>query len=112
MHWPPASGHEILERDRDAEQRPEQVQRPVRVRARRGEPGVGGVGLGQGPIAIDGQPDVERVVVALGRREVRLGQVARRDLAAAQERGHLVGVQSREVGHRQVSARRGWPGRR
>ena len=77
---------EVLERDRDAEQRVEPVERVGRVRPRRGEPGVGGVGLGERPLAIDRQPGVEGVVVALGGGEVRLGQLARRDLAAAQQR--------------------------
>ena len=103
---------QVLERDRDAEQRPEQVERPVRIGTRRRQPGVRCVGLGQRPVAIDGQPDVERPVVTFRGREVGLGQFARRDLTRPQERGHLVGVQSREVGHRRVSARRGWPARR
>ena len=83
-----AAGHgdEVLERDRDAEQRLEPVERVRGVVAGRRQADVGGVGLGQGPLAIDRQPRVEAVVVAFGGGEVRLGQLARRDLAGAQER--------------------------
>ena len=102
----------ILERDRDAEQRAKPVQRMCLVRSRGGEPGVGGIGFGERPVAVDRQPCVERPVVALRGREMRLGQLAGRDVAAPQQRSHVVGVQARQIGHRPISARRGWPGRR
>ena len=59
----------------------EPVERVRRVGPCRGKPGVRGVGLGQRALAIDRQPGVQRVVLALGGGEVRLGQLVRRDLA-------------------------------
>ena len=70
--------HEVLERDRDAQQRMQGIERGAPLPARRREPRVGGVGLGERPLAVDGQPGVERVVLALGEVEMRLGQVPRR----------------------------------
>ena len=109
-----AAGHrdEVLERHGDAQQRTEPVERVSVVGPGGGQAGVGGVGLRERPLAIDGQPDVECPVVALGGGEVRLGQLVRRDLAAPQESRHLVGVQARDIGHRAISARRGSPARR
>ena len=51
-----------------------------------GEARVGGVGLGEGPLAVDHQPGVEGAVLPLRDGEVGLGQVARADLAGAQQR--------------------------
>ena len=95
----PSSGRSAVERRRPAG-------------ARRREPGVRGVGLGERPLAVDREPGVQRPVVALGGVEVGLGQLARRDLARAQERGHLVGEEPREVGHRVAAqpSRRGSAG--
>ena len=57
----------------------------------------------EGAVAVDRQPGMEAVVLRLGEVEMRLGQLARRDLAGAQPGGHLVGVEAGEVGrHRQV----------
>ena len=92
--------HEVLERDRDPEQWAEQVERGV-IRARGNQTGVGGIGLAERALAIDGQPDVESVVVAFGGREVCLCQLARRDLAGPQERRHLVCQEPRGIGHRE-----------
>ena len=66
---------------------------------RGGQAGVGGVGLGEGPFAVDREPRVEATVVALRRREVRLGQLMRRDVAGPQEGGHLVGEEPGRIGH-------------
>ena len=105
--------HEVLERDRDPEQRMEPVERVGRVRASGGESGVGGVGLGERPLAVDGQPGVERPVVALGGGEVRLGQLARRRSRRAR-RSAAISWACRRVRSviGLVSARRGSPGRR
>ena len=93
-------GHEVLERDRDAQQRPQCVERVGRVGPGGRQAGVGGVGLGQGAFAVDREPRVEPAVVALRRREMGLGQLVRRDVACPQERGHLVGEESGRIGHR------------
>ena len=72
---------QVLERDRDAEQRVEGPDRVVALAAGGGQPGVGGVGLGERTLAVDREPRVERPVLALGGVEVGLGQLARRQLA-------------------------------
>ena len=74
MHWPPLDRDEVLERDRDAEQRVERLERGRALGAGGGEPGVGGVGLGQRPLVVERQPGVEPVVRALGAGEVRRGR--------------------------------------
>ena len=61
---------------------------------------VGRVGLGAGSLRIDEDPGVQRAVRCLDGREVSVRQLARRELAAAQAVGHLVGEQAGQVGHR------------
>ena len=104
--------HEVLQGDRDPEEGRQPVERRPALGAGHGEPRVGRVGLRERALAIDRQPGIECAVVALGRGQVGFGQLARRDLARAQKRGHLVGMKTRQIGHRTVSARRGWPGPR
>ena len=55
--------------------------RVVALAPRGREPRVGGVGLLERGLAVDREPGVQRVVVALGGVEVGLGQLARADLA-------------------------------
>ena len=81
---------EVLQRDRQAEQRMEGVERRSSLGAGRGEAGVGRVRLGQRLLPLDHQPRVEGVVLALRDLEMRERQLARRDLAGPQARGQLV----------------------
>ena len=90
---------QVLERDRDAEQRVESVDGASPSPRAAGEPGVGGVGLLERGVAVDREPGVERVVVALGGVEVGLGELARAHLAGSEARGHLVGVEAGQAGH-------------
>ena len=69
-------------------------------RVGRAQPGVGSVRLGQGAVAVEGQPCVQRVVLTLGHRQVGFDQLARRDLTGPQRASHLVGSQADEVLHR------------
>ena len=77
---------EVLERDRDPEQRVERVDRRRTVGPRGRQPGIGGVGLGQRPLVVEREPGVEAVVGRVRPREVRRGDLARRGLARAQAR--------------------------
>ena len=63
---PAGDRHEVLERNRDAQQRVQPVQRAVALAARRGEPGVGGVGLVEGAFVVQREPRVEAAVRAVG----------------------------------------------
>jgi hypothetical protein len=75
------------------------IGRVARAGGGRGEPRVGGIGLGEGRLAIDRQPGIQGVVAGLGGVEMGGGEVARRDGSGSEPVGHLVGEQAREVGH-------------
>jgi hypothetical protein len=66
---------QVLERDRYAQQRVEGVHGGRALTTSRFEPGVGGAGLGQRAVAVDGQPGVQAVVLALGKIEMGGGQL-------------------------------------
>ena len=75
---------EVLERDRDAVERmePARGRLPVPTRSRRAgrrrrRPGA------RAPVAVDGQPRIERMVLALGRVEMGDRELARGDVARA-----------------------------
>ena len=84
----PATSHVVLDRERDAEQRP-------RV-ARLGAP-VGLVGLGQRALGEHDAVGVELRVEPRDPLEVQLGQLARRDLAAADHGGLADGSGEGEI---------------
>ena len=67
---------QVLERDRDPEQRVERADGRRAIGPRGRQPRIGGIGLGQRPLVVERQPRVEAMV---GR--VRPGQVRRGDLA-------------------------------
>ena len=72
-------------------------ERRVAVGLRRCNPRVGCIGLAEGSLAIDRQPGVEGVVLALGSGEMRFGEFALRKLARPQTGRHLVGKQARDA---------------
>jgi hypothetical protein len=72
---PAGDRHEVLERDWNAEQRPQPIQGRHATRPRRRESRIGGICLGKCSVAIDRQPGIQRPVVPLSRGKVRLGQV-------------------------------------
>jgi hypothetical protein len=72
---------EVLEGDRDAEQRMEPLDRIAALALRGGQPGVRGIRLLEGGRAIDRKPGVQGVVVPLGGLQVRLRELAGAHLA-------------------------------
>ena len=91
-------GHEVLEADRDTEQRMERPQRLAALTTSGGQPDVGGIRLGQGAVTIDRQPGMKAAILGLREVEVRPGELARGQLAGPESGGHVVGVEAGEVG--------------
>src|SRR5439155_5664596 len=73
---------EVLERDGQAEERVQRIDRCAPRAPGRGELDVDGVRFRGGAIAVDRQPRIQRQVLALGDVEVGRGELARRDVAA------------------------------
>ncbi len=82
---------EVLETDRDPQQRMQRIDRGRPIGARGGKAGVGGVGIGQGTLVVEREPGVEAVVRAGGRargaRRSSRGLTPRRSAGGRPARG-------------------------
>ena len=87
----PRDRDEVLERDRDAQQRVECLEGRAGLPGARLDPRHPPRRRHRAPLPIDRQPGIEGTILALGHVEVCLGQFARTRVAAAQRAGHLVG---------------------
>ena len=90
---------EVLEPDRDAEQRMERLERAGAGPAGGGQSSVGRIRLGQGAFTVDRQPCVEGTVSSLGRLERGERRLARAQLAGVQPPSQLMGQEAGRVGH-------------
>ena len=111
-----AQRDQVLERDRDAEQRVERLERGRALGAGRGQPGVGGIGLGQRTLVVEREPRVQAGVRA--RARARWAAVTSRELTSPARSDAASSWAKRSVRasprprHRPVTRRRGSPGRR
>jgi hypothetical protein len=89
-----AGHHQILERDRDAEERREGGER-LRSRAPSlGQTAVGQVGAGPGSRVVEEEPGVQATVRGMGQLQVRIDEFARAERTGTQPARHLVGAEA------------------
>ncbi len=95
--WLTLGDDQVLERDRDAQEWRQRRERGTPLAAGPGEAGIGGLRGGPRTRDIGRLPRVERRSLALDERKVCVQQLHGAGLAGAQQAGHLVGVEARQV---------------
>ena len=86
--------HQVLQRDRNAEQRRQGVQGGGAGGTRSHETRVGGGGRGVGTFLIQRHPGVKRAVLCVDQGHVRIQQLGGAEIAVPEGRGHLPRVQA------------------